>query len=89
MRKALLPVILVVHALLISIAHHLPDPIAAAIAGTVYLPLWPLSAVGLPVHARAEAWGWSNPSVLGWVLIALFWTTVWAAVVVGLTRRRR
>ena len=89
MHKALLPVILLVHALLISIADHLPDPLAAAIAGTVYLPLWPLSALGLPVHARADAWGWSSPSLLGWGVIALTWTTVWAAVVAGLARLRR
>lgn len=87
-RRTVLVGVLFIHALLIAFAAYLPDRLAAIVAGSIYLPLWPWSALGVPVHARAEAWGWASPSLLGWAVVALTWCTVWALVVVGLLRRR-
>ncbi len=89
MRTVLFTLLLLGHALLIAFAPYLPDTLAAAIAGSVYLPLWPLSALGLPVYTQAEAWGWSNPSRLGWGLLVVVWSAVWTVVVAGLTRHCR
>ncbi|EPX62775.1 hypothetical protein D187_008963 [Cystobacter fuscus DSM 2262] len=58
-----------------------PEAIAPAVAGSVYLPLMALRAVGLPVFGRAESGGWPGPSPLGWILVATFWAAVWWGVV--------
>lgn len=65
------------HALLVAFAGRLPDSIAPAVAATVYLPLWPLSTLGIPVFGRAESWGWSSPNLLGWLLLTVFWSCTW------------
>lgn len=70
------------------IADRLPDAIAPVIAATVYVPLWPLSVAGLPVFGSAESWGWPAPSVLGWGLLLVFWSTVWWLGVTALARVR-
>lgn len=84
----ILPVVLLVHAALIASASQLPDALAAAVAGTVYAPLWPLSALGLPVQAPAAEAGWSSPTLLGWGIVAALWTSIWALAIAVLTRRR-
>jgi hypothetical protein len=76
------------HGSAVAIAGRLPDPVAAFLAGTVYGPLWPASALGLPVFASAESGGWSAPSLLGWVLLAGFWFAVWS-LVLSLLRKLR
>jgi hypothetical protein len=58
-----------------------PEAIAPAVAGSVYLPLMALRAVGLPVFGKAESGGWAAPSLLGWILVAAFWAAVWWGVV--------
>ncbi|NOT67020.1 MAG: hypothetical protein HOP04_01610 [Methylophilaceae bacterium] len=46
-------------------------------AWSVYLPLMPLSALGLPVFTIGESGGWVSPSLLGWLTTALFWVIIW------------
>ncbi|ATB41728.1 hypothetical protein CYFUS_007198 [Cystobacter fuscus] len=58
-----------------------PEAIGPAVAGSVYLPLMVLRAVGLPVFGKAESGGWPGPSLLGWILVAGFWAAVWWGVV--------
>jgi hypothetical protein len=74
------------HALAILMASHLPDRIAALVAGSIYLPLLPLNALGLPVFGRAVSGGWASPSVLGWGLLGVFWASLWWTVIFGLAR---
>ena len=74
------------HAAAIVAASHLPDRLAAVVAGSIYLPLMPFDALGLPVFGRAESWGWASPSVLGWGVLVVVWVGLWWAVVSGLAR---
>lgn len=55
----------------------LSDRLAPLLAASVYLPLWPLSALGLPVLSSAEAGGWAAPSALGWAVCVTAWATFW------------
>ena len=74
------------HAAAVSAASHLPDRLAAVVAGSIYLPLTPFDALGLPVLGPAEPWGWPSPSVFGWGLLLLVWVGLWWAVISGLAR---
>lgn len=70
----------------------LPKELAPAMAGSIYLPLMPLRALGLPVLSPAPSGGWAGPSVLGWVAVALVWGLIWwgvASLVARLTRPGR
>ncbi|MFY1827151.1 hypothetical protein ACN47A_14625 [Myxococcus fulvus] len=57
------------------------EAVAPVVAGSVYLPLMLLSGLGLRVYGPGESGGWAPPSLLGWMLLALFWGLVWWAVV--------
>ena len=80
--------LLCIHAGLVALGDTLPEVIAPAVAGTVYLPLWLLQTIGLPVFSRAETGGWPAPSVLGWLLVAATWTALWWILVVVITKGR-
>ncbi|QSQ17667.1 hypothetical protein [Myxococcus landrumensis] len=70
----------------------LPDELAPALAGSVYLPLMPLRALGLPVLSSAQSGGWAGPSVLGWGVVVLVWALIWwgvAALIARVTGARR
>ncbi len=54
-----------------------PEAIAPAMAGSIYLPLMALKAVGLPVFGQAPSGGWPGPSPLGWIAVVAFWAAVW------------
>jgi len=56
-----------------------PVALAPAMAGSVYLPLLPLHAAGVPVLAAAAPGGWSSPSLLGWAVVLLAWLAIWWA----------
>lgn len=77
------------HAALFALAGQLGDRFAALLAGTVYLPLWPLASIGVPVWSPAESGGWSAPSLLGWFIVGGFWFALWWFVSALLVRRRR
>lgn len=63
-----------------------PQALAPVMAGSVYLPLMPLGAAGLPVYAAAASGGWASPSPLGWAAVAVVWGLVWW-LVAGLLAR--
>jgi hypothetical protein len=71
------------HALAAIVA---PAALAPAVAGSIYLPLIPLKAAGIPVFAPAPSGGWSSPSPLGWVMVVLLWFAVWWAAAYLLSR---
>ena len=62
------------------------DLIAPLIAGSIYLPLWPLSTIGIPVFGVAESGGWAAPSLLGWAAVFCLWSAIWFAVATLLSR---
>ncbi|WNG19424.1 hypothetical protein [Cystobacter fuscus] len=64
-----------------------PEALAPAMAGSIYLPLMALRAVGLPVFGQAESGGWPGPSPLGWILVVAFWAAVWWGVASLVSRR--
>jgi hypothetical protein len=68
------------HGVIVAVAGWLPDNVAAVLAGTVYGPLWPASALGLPVFGSAPSGGWPGPSLLGWLVLAIFWFATWSLV---------
>lgn len=84
--RAVLFSLLAGHATLVAMGDRLPERMAPAVAGTVYLPLWPLQALGLPVFGRAEAGGWPGPSLLGWVVVAVIWAAIWWLAVTAVAR---
>lgn len=63
-----------------------PTALAPLIVGSLYLPLLPLQAIGLPVFAAAESGGWTAPSALGWALVLLLWLALWWAMAALLAR---
>ena len=73
------------HAAAILAASHLPDRLATVVAGSIYLPLMPFDALGLPVFGTAGSWGWASPSGLGWGVLVVVWVGLWWAVVEGLS----
>ena len=73
--------IVIFHLALIVFVASLPDLISEFVAASVYLPLWPLSALGMPVFGAAESWGWATPSVFGWMLLLIFWSASWVLIV--------
>jgi hypothetical protein len=61
------------------------DRLSAIIAGTIYLPLWPVSKLGLPVF-QGNQWMIPPPNALGWLFIILFWAFLYWAVAALLSR---
>lgn len=86
MRALIILAILSLHAAFIALNASLPDVIGAFVAGTVYLPLWPLVFLGAPVLESAPAGGWASPSLAGWTVLLLVWATFWWTLV-GVTAR--
>lgn len=89
MRVLLVVALLCLHAASVALSASLPEAIAPAVAATVYLPLWPLSAAGVPVFAGAAAGGWGSPSVAGWLVLLVVWSLLWWSVVATVSRFRR
>lgn len=80
------PTLVVAHAVAIVAASHLPDRLAAVVAGSIYLPLMPFQALGLPVFGSAESWGWASPSFLGWGLLLVVWVGFWWSITTAFAR---
>lgn len=59
-----------------------------AAAGTVYVPLLALSALGLPVLGEGGG-GWASPTAMGWAACALAWLSFYAGVSIVWVRLRR
>jgi hypothetical protein len=67
------------------------DPLAAIVAGSIYLPLWPFSHLRVPVLG-STAWYFPPPTPLGWVIVTAFWLVVYwyvAGLIAWLLARRR
>lgn len=86
MRISLALAFIALHAALVAASGKLPDSVAPFVAATVYLPLWPLSAMGLPVYGAAESGGWAMPNLLGLCILALLWSLIWFAIAFLLLR---
>jgi len=67
----------IAHGLLVASAARLPEWLAPVIAASIYIPLWPLRAAGMPVFGQTTGWGWDGPSLLGWAMLVAFWVVVW------------
>ena len=65
------------HGLLVAFAANLPAWLAPIVSGSIFLPLWPLAAVGIPVFGNSAGWGWESPGFFGWTVLAIFWVWVW------------
>jgi hypothetical protein len=89
MRWLAVSILVAVHLALVVLGDALPAVVVPAVAGTVYLPLWLLSAAGLPVFAPAASGGWASPSTLGWLIVIAIWSLLWTAVVAAVVRLRR
>ncbi|MEO8506844.1 MAG: hypothetical protein ABI593_04370 [Betaproteobacteria bacterium] len=59
------------------------DRLAAVVAGTIYLPLWPLAKFGAPVVQRS-GWMFPPPTALGWTAVVVVWLAVWWGVAAGI-----
>jgi hypothetical protein len=88
MRPVLVLLLIVFHAGFVANVGHLPNAITPAVAATIYVPLWPLASAGFPVFGRAESGGWPGPSILGWVLLGVFWSALWWLFVSVIARVR-
>ena len=67
------------------------DRIAAFVAGTIYLPLWPFAELGVPVF-RPTGWMFPIVTTLGWAIVLTLWAGVYwylAAVILWIVRRWR
>ena len=64
------------------------ESVAPVLAGTVYVPLWGLNAIGLPVFGRAESGGWPAPNLLGWSFVAAIWSAFWWTLVAAFAKVR-
>lgn len=73
--------ILSLHAASVAMSASLPEAIAPFVAGTVYLPLWALASLGLPVFGAAPAGGWAGPNAAGWAVLLACWGIFWWALV--------
>lgn len=76
------------HGALVVLGPLLPESVAPVVAGTIYLPLWPLGSIGLPVFGRAESGGWPGPSMLGWLFVAVIWSALWWTVLAAIAKIR-
>ena len=61
LRYAIASGLLCTHVALAAFAGALPDKIAAAVAGTIYVPLWLFNAIGLPVFQANPFGGGRHP----------------------------
>ena len=86
MRYAIASGLLCTHVAFAAFAGALPDKIAAAVAGTIYVPLWLFNAIGLPVFQASPSGGWAAPSMLGWVLFTAVWALVWWKLVAAVAK---
>ena len=60
------------------------DRLTAIVAGTIYLPLWPVDKLGIPVFQR-NYWI-APPNALGWIFVLAFWALLYWAIAVLLIR---
>ena len=86
---AIVLALVAIHAAAVACAGLLPEAFGPGLAATVYLPLWPLSALGLPVFGTAPSGGWPAPNGFGWTVLLGVWAAGWSIAVGIVTRARR
>lgn len=80
-RLALVAVLMLLHVLLGLLVEPLhSDRLGALVLATIYVPLLPLDALGLPVFVRHGMF-FPGVSPLGWLLAALAWVLVYYGAV--------
>jgi len=47
------------------------------VSASLFLPLLVFDAIHLPVFEHREGFGWASFTLLGWVLLCLFWAMVY------------
>jgi hypothetical protein len=57
------------------------DWLAAIVVGSIYLPLWPLGKLGIPV-VQQTGWFFPPPTLVGWVAIVICWSLVYWCIAV-------
>lgn len=77
LRQFIFMILAAVHAFSIVMV---PALLAPAVAASVYGPLMPLQALGLPVFLKADSSGWPAHSLLGWSAVTLVWCAIWWGV---------
>lgn len=61
------------------------DTMSAIIAGTIYLPLWPVNKLSLPVF-QVNQWMIPPPNFLGWTFVVVFWGLLYLAIATSISR---
>jgi len=61
------------------------DWLAVVVVGSIYLPLWPLGKLGIPV-VRSSGPFFQPPTVVGWVTIVISWAVIYWGVAVLIAR---
>jgi len=74
-------VLVMLHAAAVACVGALPPAWGPPLAATVYLPLWPASALGVPVLGPAPPGGWAGPNAAGWGLLFVAWSVAWSILV--------
>ncbi len=79
-RVALVGVLMAVHVALGFLVEPLhSDRLGALVVATIYVPLLPLDALGLPVFVRKGMY-FPGVSIPGWLLLAVCWALLYFAV---------
>jgi hypothetical protein len=55
------------------------DPLTTLVAGSVYLPLAPFAALGVPVFVL-KGWYFPDVTLLGWAIALLLWFAFYWAI---------
>ena len=89
LRVAIWIALSLLHALAGLVASNGNEALGPVVAASVYLPLWPLGALGLPV-THGSGWFFPPPTALGWCLVVVFWAAVYwfVASLIGRGARR-
>lgn len=64
------------------------DSLSYIVAATIYLPLWPASALGLPMFEK-NIWIFPPPNAFGWAFVLAFWALVYLGIATLLARYLR
>jgi hypothetical protein len=59
--------------------------LATIVVGSIYLPLWPLGKLGIPV-IRQSGWLFAPPTFIGWIAIVICWSVVYWGIAVVIAR---
>ena len=81
--------LIAVHVVLLALGFVAGSPwLAPIVVGSIYLPLWPLGKLGLPVF-RLSGSSFASPTAMGWAAIVVSWSLVHCLVAVVIARLLR